>query len=151
MDIREFAAAPEAYLPPGWHPDVVLSSPPCEAFSVMTIGRNWTREHEPKTDKARLATALVDASITVNDRLEPRFWVIENPRAKLRKLDLMLWMERVTVTYCQYGEPFMKPTDLWGKFPPSWPVPLVAHAPASKVRLCSRRAATLPSTSACSG
>ena len=39
----------------GW--DVILASPPCECFSVMTIGRNWTREHTPKTDKARHGTS----------------------------------------------------------------------------------------------
>jgi hypothetical protein len=119
MDIGEFAKDFDKHLD-GWRPDVILASPPCEAFSVMTIGRNWTREHEPKTDKARLALELVGHTLYAIHWLRPTFWVIENPRAKLRKLEPMLWRERVTVTYCQYGEPFMKPTDLWGGFPPSW-------------------------------
>lgn len=103
-----------------WRPDIVLASPPCEAFSVMTIGRNWTREHEPKTDKARLAIRLVEATRRLVDELDPAYFVIENPRAKLRKLSLLADLDRRTVTYCQYGEPFMKPTDLWGGFPPSF-------------------------------
>lgn len=111
----------------GWRPDVVLASPPCESFSVMTIGRNWTRDERgrptPKTDKARLALALVAATLELIDRLEPSFWVMENPRAMLRKQELVSHFDRRTVTYCQFGEAYMKPTDLWGGFPPSLVLP----------------------------
>lgn len=111
----------------GWRPDVVLASPPCEAFSVMTIGRNWTRDDRdrptPKTDKARLALALVAATLELIDRLDPSFWIIENPRAMLRKQELVSRFDRRTVTYCQFGEAYMKPTDLWGGFPPSLVLP----------------------------
>jgi hypothetical protein len=106
-----------------WKPDVVLASPPCEAFSVMTIGRNWTLDHQPKTDKARLAIELVRATRQVIEATQPTYFVIENPRAKLRKLPLLVGFERRTVTYCQLGEPYMKPTDLWGGFPPSLVLP----------------------------
>lgn len=118
MDIREFAENPLSWLP--WEPDVILASPPCESFSVMTIGRNWTKEHEPKTDKARLALEIVETTVELIRYLDPKVWVMENPRAKLRKLEPVKDFDRVTVTYCQYGEPFMKPTDLWGGFPPDW-------------------------------
>lgn len=125
MDIIEFANDPRLYLPDGWQPDVILASPPCESFSVMTIGRNWTMDHQPKTDKARASLQWVWSTLAVIEELRPTFWVMENPRAKLRKLrpnDVILERggRRETVTYCQYGEPFMKPTDLWGGFPPSW-------------------------------
>jgi len=91
----------------------------------MTIGRNWTKDHKPKTEKAEQAVQHVWNTMTVINALRPRFWAIENPRAKLRRLRPALVMEengfqRVTVTYCQYGEPYMKPTDIWGGFPPSW-------------------------------
>ena len=36
----------------------------------------------------------------------------------MRKMGALRGLERRTVTYCQYGEPRMKPTDLWGGFPP---------------------------------
>jgi hypothetical protein len=39
---------------------------------------------------------------------------MENPRGMLRKLDIVAGIPRRTVTYCQYGEDRMKPTDLWG-------------------------------------
>jgi hypothetical protein len=115
MDIRDLR---REHLP--WTPDVILASPPCEAFSVMTIGRNWTLDHKPKTDKAALALELAIATVAVIAALKPKVFIIENPRAKLRKLAPVQHLDRVTVTYCQYGEPYMKPTDLWGGFPSSW-------------------------------
>jgi hypothetical protein len=103
-----------------WRPDIILASPPCESFSVLTIGRNWAPGRVPKTDGARLAIALVEATRRLIDDLRPAYFVVENPRAMLRTLPMLADLERRTVTYCQYGEPFMKPTDLWGGFPPSF-------------------------------
>lgn len=118
VDVRKLADAPDSYLD-GWRPDLLLASPPCTSFSVMTIGRNWTEDHQPKTDKARLGLELVEATLRLRDALQPRYFVMENPRAKLRKLPPVQPLERRTVTYCQYGEKRAKPTDLWGGFPPS--------------------------------
>lgn len=119
-----------------WRPDVVLASPPCEAFSTLTIGRNWTRDALgrplPKTPKARLAMALVDELLVVLELLAPTFWVIENPRAMARTLACLSPLERRTVTYCQFGERTQKPTDLWGGFPPS----LVLPAPCQQGAAC---------------
>jgi hypothetical protein len=49
------------------------------------------------------------------ERLNPSLlWFIENPRGVLRKLPVLLDApRRVTVTYCQYGDSRMKPTDIW--------------------------------------
>ena len=33
-------------------PDVIWASPPCETFSVASIGRHWHRGGEPKTEAA---------------------------------------------------------------------------------------------------
>ncbi len=117
-DILEFAKDPDLWLQ-GWRPDVVLASPVCGGFSVMCIGRNWTKDHQPKTDTARHGLAMLEATISVINQLKPAFFVIENPRAKMRKMPQMVPFERRTVTYCQYGENRMKPTDLWGLFPKS--------------------------------
>jgi hypothetical protein len=38
----------------------------------------------------------------------------------LRKMGMLDRYERATVTYCQYGDTSMKPTDLWGGFPEGW-------------------------------
>jgi hypothetical protein len=106
-----------------WQPDVVLASPPCERFTTMQIGRNWLPSGEPRNDQAAAAVELVGATIRLIRELEPAFWVIENPRAILRKLPVIAGLPRRTVTYCQLGMPFMKPTDLWGGFPPSLELP----------------------------
>lgn len=106
-----------------WHPDIVLASPPCEKFSVMTIGRNWNLDNTPKTKEAAQAKALVEYTLVLIKLWHPTWWLMENPRGKLRKLDIMNGFERRSVTYCQLGERFMKPTDLWGVFPPSLELP----------------------------
>lgn len=107
-----------------WRPDIILASPPCEGFSVMNIGKNWTRPdedppHAPKTERAWTALKIVQATRRVIAELEPAYFIIENPRAKLRKLPVVADLERRTVTYCRYAETTMKPTDLFGGFPPS--------------------------------
>lgn len=102
-----------------WNPDIILVSPPCEKFSVMRIGTNWNKDNTPKTEGAREAESLVRATLVLIEELNPQYWIMENPVGKLRKLPVMEGLERRTVTYCQYGRPNMKPTDLWGNFPPS--------------------------------
>lgn len=107
-----------------WQPDIVLASPPCEKFSVMTIGRNWNKDNTAKNTEAKLAFHLVQNTLLLIEyEFKPKFWVMENPRGKLRTLLTHYEIdsgERRTVSYCQYGEAYMKPTDLWGGFPPSF-------------------------------
>lgn len=100
--------------------DVVLASPPCTAFSVASIGKHWLRSGVPKTAEALLGQQMVAKTLELIRDLQPRYWVLENPRGMLRKLPVVANLPRVTVTYCHYGETRMKPTDLWGNFPPSW-------------------------------
>jgi hypothetical protein len=49
--------------------------------------------------------------------LKPLYYFIENPVAGLRKMDFMQELPRYTVTYCQYGDRRMKPTDIWTNHP----------------------------------
>lgn len=103
-----------------WRPDVILASPPCEHFSVLRIGRNWTHAHDPRNKDAWRAQRLVRATVDLIEDLRPAFWVVENPMGKLRRLRTGLERyERRGVTYCQYGRRYRKETDLWGGFPPS--------------------------------
>jgi len=101
-----------------WVPDVVLASPPCETFSVASIGHHWTgghRVYEPKTEEARKGKELVAATWTLIAgllALGAQHYVIENPRGVLRKLGIIPH-DPVTVWYCHYGEDRGKPTDLW--------------------------------------
>ena len=49
--------------------------------------------------------------------LSPRLYFIENPRGGMRKMEWMAGLPRYTVTYCQYGDLRMKPTDIWTNHP----------------------------------
>ena len=97
--------------------DVVWASPPCEGFSVASIGKHWNKDHTPKTDKAVEALQLVEKTISIIRDINPTYWFIENPRGKLRKvIDRYLQgldYKRETISYCRYGDTRMKPTDIW--------------------------------------
>ena len=99
--------------------DCVWASPPCTYFSVASIGHHWNKDHTPKTPEAILGVKIVQKTLDIIDFLKPDFFFIENPRGKLRKLDVVKGLERNTVTYCQYDldipleERRMKPTDIW--------------------------------------
>lgn len=111
-DIRTLSAKDFPY-----KPDMLWASPPCEGFSVAAIGKNWGggyRGYEPKSDSARRSIELVKNAVRLIEEIKPTWWFIENPRGVLRKLDLIPDSAiRHTVTYCQYGDTRMKPTDIW--------------------------------------
>jgi site-specific DNA-cytosine methylase len=99
-----------------YKPDIMWASPPCETFSVASISHHWTggkKAYIPKTDKAVLGIEKVESTLDLIDQLKPKYWFIENPRGVLRNLPVMQGLHRVTVTYCQYGDTRMKPTDIW--------------------------------------
>lgn len=95
-------------------PDIIWCSPPCQCFSVATIGRNWDKDTKsPKNEKTLQALNILEKTIDLLEQLKPKYWFIENPRAMMRTLSIMYKFHRNTVTYCQYGEKYMKPTDIW--------------------------------------
>lgn len=97
-------------------PDFIWASPPCTTFSVASCSRYWTPDGMPKNDKAFNGINMVKHTINLIKALNPsKGYIIENPRGMLRKQSIMDFMDRRTVTYCQYGETRMKPTDLWGQ------------------------------------
>jgi hypothetical protein len=96
-----------------YKPDIIWASPPCTYFSVASIGKHWNKDNTPKSIEAITGMAIVNKTKEIINTLQPKYFVIENPRGKLRKLDLLDNFNRVTVTYCQYGDNRMKPTDLW--------------------------------------
>ena len=98
-------------------PDFIWASPPCQKFSVASCSRYWYPDGTPRDDNALESLRLVDHTIKLIQELNPKAWLIENPRGMLRKQKIMLELPRRTITYCQYGDSRMKPTDLWGVVP----------------------------------
>ena len=99
-------------------PDIIWASPPCTYFSVASIGKHWNIDNTPKTDNAVLGVKIVQKTIDIikhYQQLNPNLiYFVENPRGKLRKLPVSDFFDkRYTVTYCQYGDTRMKPTDIW--------------------------------------
>ena len=99
-----------------FRPDIIWASPPCTGFSVAAIGHHWTGgkgAYIPKTDTAKLGIELVKKTLEIINYFQPTFWFMENPRGVLRKLDVVKGLNKQSVTYCQYGDERMKPTDIW--------------------------------------
>jgi len=97
-------------------PDIIWASPPCTGFSVAAIGHHWTGGKEayiPKTDTAKLGIELVKKTLEIIEFFQPTYWFMENPRGVLRKLEIVKDLPKKSVTYCQYGDERMKPTDIW--------------------------------------
>ena len=104
--------------------DILWCSPPCTAFSVASIGHHWNKDHTPKTSHAIEGLQILTRNILIIKELleinPDMIWFIENPRGKMRKvIDEIFKMYKITnykrntVTYCQYGDTRMKPTDIW--------------------------------------
>lgn len=103
-------------------PDVIWASPDCSTFSVAAIGYHRrknpvTGNLDPVTEYARFCDAVDEHMIELIRELSPKVFFIENPRGGLRKMRWMQGIPRYTVTYCQYGEERMKPTDIWTNHP----------------------------------
>ncbi len=93
--------------------DIIWASPPCTCFSVASISSSWIGNYHPKRVETALGMAYVLKTLELIKKLKPKFWFIENPRGVLRKMGFMEGLNRNTVTYCQYGDSRMKPTDIW--------------------------------------
>lgn len=106
-------------------PDVVLASPPCPAFSPAAIAANWHRDDAenllPQRREVVQATRVVYHTLWLIQGLEPKWWWLENPRGMLRRV--APFEPQGSITYCQFGTPYMKPTDLYGHHPPSFHYP----------------------------
>lgn len=100
----------------GGVPSFIWASPPCQAFSVASLPHHWgggKYAYVPKSKRARDSIALVAHVRALLESSGADYWLIENPLGVLRKLPMLEGLTRVTISYCQYGDDRMKPTDLW--------------------------------------
>jgi site-specific DNA-cytosine methylase len=93
-------------------PDVIWASPPCTTFSVASLGHYWI-DRKPRRWKTYIGLAIAKKTTEIIQELNPDFYFIENPVGMLRKQHFMERFVRKTVNYCQYGEKYMKPTDIF--------------------------------------
>lgn len=103
-------------------PDVIWASPDCTTYSVAAISHHRrknpvTGNLDPVSDYAKFCDQVNAHVVQLIRELQPRYYFIENPRGGLRKMEWMQGIPRYTVTYCQYGETRMKPTDIWTNHP----------------------------------
>lgn len=102
-------------------PDIIWASPDCTSYSVAAISYHRKKDENgnlvPMTEYARFCDRVNQHVLCLILALSPRYWFIENPRGGMRKMDFMNGLPRYTITYCQYGDTRMKPTDIWTNHP----------------------------------
>ena len=103
-------------------PDVVWASPDCTTFSIAAISHHRRKNPEtgnldPVSEYAQFCDRVDQHVLQLIRELKPKYWFIENPRGGMRKMSWMQGLPRHTVTYCQYGDTRMKPTDIWTNHP----------------------------------
>ena len=112
----EIQAGEDVILWPGRNKDIrdytgmvhgILASPPCTVFS--TAGARWPRTD----DDIRAGLAVVDACIRIVHAVRPKWWALENPIGRIVR-----WLGNPAFTFqpTEYGDPYMKRTQLWGDF-----------------------------------
>jgi hypothetical protein len=103
------------------HPDVIWASPDCSSYSIAAISHHRKQDENgnlvPVSDYAKFCDRVNQHVLCLILALSPKYWFIENPRGGMRKMDFMNGLPRYTITYCQYGDSRMKPTDIWTNHP----------------------------------
>lgn len=85
----------------------ILAAPPCTKFS-------YARNRYPATEQElKDALSIVDTCIRLVAIYKPKWWALENPRAKLRH-----WLGPARLEFYQweFGDSGHKPTCIWGDF-----------------------------------
>ena len=103
-------------------PDIIWASPDCTTYSIAAISHHRTKNPangnlDPVSDYAKFCDKVNQHVLQLIKELSPMYWFIENPRGGMRKMSWMQGLSRYTVTYCQYGDKRMKPTDIWTNYP----------------------------------
>lgn len=97
------------------------ASPDCTTYSIAGISHHRVQEPNgnlaPVSEYAKFCDTLNRHVLKLISELQPTFWFIENPRGGMRKMDFMKGLSRYTLTYCQYGDMRMKPTDIFTNHP----------------------------------
>ena len=100
---------------------MIWASPDCTTYSVSAISKHRRKEADgnltPISDYAKFCDKVNQHMLDLIKELKPKYYFIENPRGGFRKMNFIKDIPRYTVTYCQYGDTRMKPTDIWTNHP----------------------------------
>lgn len=115
--VKDFLLLVRADIPYETYERIALwFSPDCSSWSIAACSHH--RKYidgvlMAKSEKAKIANLLLKKVHEVISWFPNAIWFIENPRGLMRKDPSMQNLPRHTVTYCQYGDTRMKPTDIW--------------------------------------
>ena len=106
----------------GGIPDIIWASPDCTTYSIAGISHHRKKNNETGnldavSEYAKFCDKTNKHVLDLIQELKPKYYFIENPRGGFRKMDFMKGLYRYTVTYCQYGDTRMKPTDIFTNHP----------------------------------
>ena len=102
--------------------DVVWASPDCTTYSIAAISHHRKKNEitgnlDGISEYAKFCDYTNKHVIELIKQIKPKYFFIENPRGGFRKMDFIKEIPRYTVTYCQYGDTRMKPTDIFTNYP----------------------------------
>lgn len=105
----------------------VLAAPPCTIFTQANT-RNW--KEGDKNGRTQAAVDMVGAVLGFIEWAKPQIWAIENPQNSRMGTTVGgnsnnnvtgLPQPRLNFSHNDYGDPYSKPTSLWGNFNPNLP------------------------------
>lgn len=108
----------------------ILAAPPCTMFSLAR-----TTAKIPRNTKQGMTTVAACLHIIWEcyHHGKPKWWALENPQGLLR---YFLGKPALTFNPCDYGDPYTKRTDLWGRFGEPKKAP-VSISPEMRKRLAT--------------
>ena len=89
----------------------ILAAPPCTMFSMARSKAKTPRDLEGAMQTVRACLEIIWKAQYGGKRLT--FWALENPKARLR---WFLGAPALTFNPYDFGDPYRKPTDIWGNF-----------------------------------
>lgn len=88
----------------------ILAAPPCTHFTVSGAQYWKQKDADGRTFED---CSIITACLMIIARAQPKFWAIENPVGRMRKL---LGDPDFKFDPCDFGDAYTKRTYLWGEF-----------------------------------